>query len=74
MYQSQNFNIEDVKSKIISTKKKYITYKNKKQRISYLIYSGNYKSAFMQADEIKLMFYSILLTIKVILLKLKNKL
>ena len=74
MYQSQNFNIEDVKSKIISTKKKYITYKNKKQRISYLIYSGNYKSAFMQTDEIKLMFYSILLTIKVILLKLKNKL
>ena len=74
MYQTQNFNIEDVKSKVISTKKKYINYKNKKQRISYMIYSGNYKSAIMRADEIKLIFYSILLTVKVILLKLKNKL
>ena len=39
-----------------------------------MIYSGNYKSAIMRADEIKLIFYSILLTVKVILLKLKNKL
>ena len=73
MYKSKKFNIEDIKSKIINTKKKYIIYKNKKQRISYMIYSGNYKSVYKEYSEFKFILYSILLTIKVIFLKIKNK-
>jgi len=73
MYKENNFKIDHIKKKIIDNKKNYIIKKNTKQRISYMIYSGNYLQAYKESNDIKLKFYAILLVIKVNLLILKNK-